>query len=148
MASHAVIRAAIHDGLDGLLELYGFLNPRDPVPDEAKLRETWRELLDSKGTTIFVAELETTLVATCTLTIVPNLTRGARPYALIENVVTHAAHRQAGFGRAVLEAAVKSAWEHDCYKVMLASGRPETGAFYESVGLKRSGKNFFEVRKE
>jgi GNAT superfamily N-acetyltransferase len=147
MASDAVVRAAIHDDLDGLLELYRFLNPGDPVPTQAKLRDAWRELLDSKGTTIFVAEHENTLVATCTLTIVPNLTRGARPYAIIENVVTHAAYRRAGFGRSVMEAALKAAWDQDCYKVMLASGRPDAVAFYEHVGLKLSRKNFFEARK-
>jgi GNAT superfamily N-acetyltransferase len=147
MASDAVIRAAIHDDLDRLLELYRFLNPRDPVPDETKLRVAWRDLLSSKGTTIFVAEFASTLVATCTLTIVPNLTRGVRPYAIIENVVTHAAHRRAGFGRSVMQAALKAAWEHDCYKVMLASGRPDAVAFYENAGLKRSGKAFFEARK-
>jgi hypothetical protein len=47
-----------------------------------------------------------------------------------------------------MEAALKAAWDQDCYKVMLASGRSEAVAFYESVGLKRSGKNFFEARKE
>jgi GNAT superfamily N-acetyltransferase len=148
MASHAVIRAAIHDDLDGLLELYGFLNPKDSIPNETKLRQAWRDLPDSKATTTLVAEHKNALVATCTLTIVPNLTRGARPYAIIENVVTHSAHRRAGFGRSVMEAALKTAWEHDCYKVMLASGRPDAVPFYESVGLKRSGKTFFEAPRE
>src|SRR5438270_2299391 len=98
MASTAAIRAAIHGDLHRLLELYKFLNPRDPIPDETKLRNAWRDLLGSKVTTTFVAELGNTLLATCTLTIVPNLTRGVRPYAIIENVVTHSAHRRAGFG--------------------------------------------------
>jgi GNAT superfamily N-acetyltransferase len=148
MVGHAVIRAAIHDDLDGLLALYRFLNPKDPVPDETKLHDAWRDLLDSKGATIFVAEVGNTLVATCMLTIVPNLTRGARPYAIIENVVTHSSYRRAGFGRAVMQAALKAAWEQDCYKVMLASGRSDAVPFYESVGLTRSRKNFFEARKE
>jgi hypothetical protein len=47
-----------------------------------------------------------------------------------------------------MQAALNTAHEQDCYKVMLASGRPAAVAFYESVGLKRSGKNFFEARKE
>jgi hypothetical protein len=38
--------------------------------------------------------------------------------------------------------------DHDCYKVMLASGRADAVAFYERVGLIRSRKNFFEARKE
>jgi GNAT superfamily N-acetyltransferase len=124
MASHAVIRAAIHDDLNGLLAVYRFLNPGEPIPDETKASRVWRDLLDSKDTTIFVAELENTPVATCQLTIVPNLTRGTRPYALIEKVLTHSAHRRAGFGRAVMQAALEAAWGHECYKVMLASGRP------------------------
>jgi predicted GNAT family N-acyltransferase len=104
--------------------------------------------LDSKGTTIFVAERENTLIATCTLTVVPNLTRGARRYAIIENVVTRSVHRRTGIGRCVMQAALKTACDQDCYKVMLASGRPDAVPFYESVGLKRSGKNCFEARKE
>jgi GNAT superfamily N-acetyltransferase len=124
------------------------LNPKDSVADAIKLRRAWCNLLNCKGTTIFVAEHENTLVATRTLTIVPNLTRGARPYAVIENVVTHSAHRRRGFGRSVMRMALHAAWDHDCYKVMLASGRADAVAFYESVGLKRSPKNFFEARKE
>jgi hypothetical protein len=49
MASHAVIRAAIHHDLNGLLALYRFLNPKDPIPDETKLRDAWRDLLDLRA---------------------------------------------------------------------------------------------------
>ncbi len=78
----------------------------------------------------------------------PNVTRGARPYALIENVVTHAQHRRKGFGRAVLGAALACAWDEGAYKVMLATGsqRPSTLRFYEKAGFKRDGKTFFEAR--
>jgi hypothetical protein len=47
-----------------------------------------------------------------------------------------------------MQAALKTAWDQDCYKVMLASGRPDAVPFYESVGLKLSRKNFFEARRE
>lgn len=43
------------------------------------------------------------LVASCTLTLTPNLTRGCRPYGVIENVVTDVGFRKRGFAKAVLE---------------------------------------------
>jgi GNAT superfamily N-acetyltransferase len=81
--------------------------------------------------------------------IIPNLTRGVRPYGLIENVVTHPGHRRTGLGRAVLSAALETAWGADCYKVMLATGfrREETLRFYEKAGFEREGKTFFEARR-
>jgi GNAT superfamily N-acetyltransferase len=96
-----------------------------------------------------VAEAAGELVSTCTLVIVPNLTRGARPYGLIENVVTHSRHRRTGLGQAVLSAALKAAWNADCYKVMLATGsrHEETLRFYEKAGFTRGGKTFFEARR-
>lgn len=79
---------------------------------------------------------------------IPNLTRGGKPYALIENVVTHANHRGAGFGRMALNAAVERAWEADCYKVMLMTGskQPSTLAFYKAAGFEQS-KTGFQVRR-
>ena len=144
-----VIRPASHDDLPGMLELYRHLNPRDPPLDAATAAAAWSTLIGSPGNTVFVADASGALVAACTLSVIPNLTRGARPYAVIENVVTHAAHRRAGLGRAVLTAALNAAWDAGCYKVMLASGRDEpTLRFYETVGFKRGGKTFFEIRRQ
>ncbi len=79
---------------------------------------------------------------------VPNLTREARPFAVIENVVTHSAHRNRGFGRAILRAAVAAAKNAGCYKVHLATGskRESTLRFYEGAGFTRDAKTYFEVR--
>ena len=85
------------------------------------------------------------LVSTCTLTMIPNLTRMGRPYGLIENVVTHPDYRKQGLGTQVLRYALNIAWEHGCYKVMLMTGskREETLLFYEKVGFKRDIKTGF-----
>lgn len=142
------IRPAVRADMASVLALYRHLNPADPTPDSTQAAKSWSALLDSALTTVFVAETAGVLAATCTLVVVPNLTRNARPYALIENVVTHADHRRRGLGQAVLGAALSAAWDADCYKVMLATGsrNPGTLEFYETVGFVRGGKTFFEAR--
>ena len=145
----ANIRPATSDDLPGVLILYRQLNPDDPVLDLAVAEPVWATLLSSGLTTPFVVEIEGLLVASCTLAIVPNLSRGARPYGVIENVVTSSDHRRTGLGRAVLQAALDKAWEADCYKVLLATGsrRESTLRFYEGAGFQRDAKTYFEVRR-
>ena len=143
------IRTATAADLAGMLALYRHLHPDEPGPDMARAAAAWAALIASDLTSVIVAEAGGAPVASCTLVIVPNLTRGALPYALIENVVTHRDHRRLGLGRAVLSAALDTAWQANCYKVMLASGsqREETLRFYEEAGFERGGKTFFQARR-
>ncbi|MGH6998059.1 MAG: GNAT family N-acetyltransferase, partial [Phenylobacterium sp.] len=144
-----LVRPATADDLSGVLALYRQLNPGDRVLDVAGAAPVWAAVLGSGLTTPFVAEIEGRLVSSCTLAIVPNLSRGARPYGVIENVVTDEGHRRSGLGRAVLEAALAKAWAADCYKVLLATGsrRESTLRFYEGVGFTRDAKTYFEIRR-
>lgn len=143
------VRLARPEDLEGMLALYRHLNPDDPPPAPAAAEAAWTALLSSPWTSVFVVEAMGRPVASCTLVLVPNLTRGARPYGVIENVVTDAAYRRRGFGQAVLKAALDRAWARDCYKVMLATGSPQesTLRFYESAGFTRGGKTFFQARR-
>ena len=132
-----------------LLALYATLGGRDPAPDTVAARAAWARMLETGGMTAFVHALpDGSLVASCTLVIVPNLTRGARPWGIIENVVTLPAHRGQGLGKAVVQAAIGAARQAGCYKVALATGRTDeaTLRFYESAGLTRGGKTYFEAR--
>jgi GNAT superfamily N-acetyltransferase len=106
-------------------------------------------MLGQPGMTVLVAEAEGRVAATCTLVVIPNLTRGARPYALIENVVTDAGRRKAGLGRAVIAAALDRAWEAGCYKAMLLTGSrdPATLRFYGGAGF-RQDKTGFQIRRK
>jgi GNAT superfamily N-acetyltransferase len=129
-----------------LLSLYAQLHARDPLPEPNKAEKAWSAMLSSGLIQIIVATEADHLVSTCTLTIVPNLTRSASPYALIENVVTDRDHRRRGLGGAVLRDALRCAWDADCYKVMLATGsqNPATLRFYEETGFRR-GKTCFQA---
>jgi GNAT superfamily N-acetyltransferase len=144
-----VIRAASGGDLAGILALYRHLNPDDPDPDAARAEAAWSAIVSAPMMTVFVAEADDRLVSSCTLVIVPNLTRAARPYGLVENVVTHAEYRNRGLARSVLKTALDAAWAAGCYKVMLATGskNPETLRFYEQSGFERGGKTFFQARR-
>jgi GNAT superfamily N-acetyltransferase len=81
----------------------------------------------------------------CNAAVIPNLTRGARPYAVVENVVTDASQRRRGIGATVLRALLERCWQRRCYKVMLMSGmsRGEVHHFYEALGFSRTSKQAF-----
>jgi len=81
--------------------------------------------------------MDETPVATCMLAVVPNLASGARPFGVIEHVVTLSNQRKRGYARLVLEYALEKAWLGGCYKVVLLSGvhRTEAHELYESVGF-------------
>lgn len=104
-------------------------------------------MLEQPGLTVFGVFVENRLVASCVLHILPNLTRGGAPYALIENVVTDKDERRQGHGRRVIGAATGAAFAAGCYKVMLLTGRTDPGVhrFYESCGFIQS-KTGFELR--
>ena len=128
--------------------LYTHLDPDDPPADDATVRPAWVIRLASPPAKVFVAEIENMISESCTITLVPNITRETTPYALIENVATHAAHRRRGLGQAVLAAALAAAWAADNCKAMLTTGsrNPETLRFYGRAGFRRGGKTFFEAR--
>ena len=140
------VRAIQRDELGQLLALYEQLHPHDPpLPMDGYLESLWDQIVDDPKLFCFVGELDGVLVASCTLTIVPNLTRGARPYGLIENVITHRDYRRRGFGTRLLQHALGVAWDRVCYKVMLLTGRKDEGVFrfYEEAGFRQGIKTGF-----
>ena len=137
------------DELTGLLNLYKHLNSDEPpLPEEVVLNQVWDSFITDPKIYCVVGDMEGRLVASCTLVIIPNLTRGSRPYGLIENVVTHPEYRKQGIGSNLLRYALQLAWEKQCYKVMLLTGRKqeETLRFYESVGFQRGIKTGFVAK--
>lgn len=136
-------RAVRSEDLAALLELYVHLNPDNASPpDDALLQPAWERIMSDPNIHCFVAEADRTLTGSCLLAVVPNLTRGARSFGVIENVVTHTDYRRQGIGRRLMRHALQTAWDAGCYKVMLLSGawREEAHRFYEELGFTRDGK--------
>ncbi len=139
------IRAAVESDLAAVQALFRHLHPQDPELPEPRVQEVWRRLVTHPGTIVFLGSLPSGLAVTsCTLHVMPNLTRNAAPYGVIENVVTHEQHRQRGYGKAVLARALAQSWQEGCYKVMLMTGskRDSTLRFYEAAGFGRDKTAF------
>jgi ribosomal protein S18 acetylase RimI-like enzyme len=143
-----IVRLACLDDLDDVLALYGHLVPDDPELDPARAMSIWADLISSDTTSVIVAELNRRVVSTCMLVVAPNLTRGGRSFAVVENVVTHPRFRNQGVATSVLRFATGEAFDRGCYKVMLSTGRKDEATlhFYESAGFTRGSKTFFEMR--
>ena len=142
------LRIAEREDIPQLLQLYRHLDPDDKEIAAGEAQERWELLKRYPGSNVFVGCLDNILVATCTLVVIPNLTRGGAPYALIENVVTSAIYRKRGYGKAVLSEAINAAWRAGCYKVMLLTGSklPATLKFYHDVGFEQN-KTGFQIRR-
>lgn len=144
-----MFREARSDDLHALLRLYRQLQPADPVLDVETLAAVFGRILASEGLYLFVMEVESRLVATAYLNVIPNLTRAASPYAVIENVVVDEAVRGTGIGKAIMAEALNAAWAAGCYKAMLLTGsrRPGTHAFYRACGLSADEKSAYVARR-
>jgi GNAT superfamily N-acetyltransferase len=143
------IRAAQPSDRRALSALYCELNPADPPwPSNAAATEALGNVLRHAGTTVLLAEVAGVCVSTCMLLVCPNFSRGGRPFALIENVVTLRDYRRRGYGRSVVQHAIELARQQGCYRVNLMTGsrREETLRFYEAAGLARGVKTAFEAR--
>ena len=140
-----MIREATKDDLKEILQLYLFLH-ETKVPEESEhLQKTWDSIINDENHHLIVCEIDGRLVASCVCVIIPNLTRNVRPYAFVENVVTHEAYRKKGYATACLDYAKQIAKDNDCYKMMLLTGskREETLNFYRNAGYNSTDKTAF-----
>ena len=144
-----MVREARREDLNQLLTLLNYLDEEEGYAHPENYTEAWEEILGAgEFMRCFVAEEGEILAATCTVVVVPNLSRDRSPYALLENLITRPGMRRRGFARAVVEAAVEYARRRGCYKVLLLSSaeRTESHAFYRSLGFDGESKKGFQIR--
>lgn len=140
-----MVREAVKEDLDELLHLYLFLHEKD-IPEQSQhLQNVWNEIISDKNHHIIVNVVDGRIVSSCVCVIIPNLTRNVRPYAFIENVVTHLDCRGKGYATECLNYAREIAKNQNCYKMMLLTGSKEqkTLNFYENAGYNSADKTAF-----
>ena len=139
------IRTVTKKDLKGLLNLYLHLN-LDFVPIiDNKIKKLWKRILKSPEQHIIVGCCDNMIVTSCVLIIVDNLTRNQRPYAIVENVVTHKDYRNRGYATEILNYAKAMAKKENCYKIMLSTSSKleSTLKFYENAGYNSQDKTAF-----
>ena len=140
-----MVREAEKRDLDALLKLYLYLHEESIPEMNEYLEKTWDQIIGDPNHHLIVNEINDQIVSSCVCVIIPNLTRNVRPYAFVENVVTHAEHRGNGYAGECLDYARKIAEKENCYKIMLLTGskKAETLKFYEKAGYNSSDKTAF-----
>ncbi len=140
-----IVREINDNDYEGLMTLYMQLHD-NPFPEkDERLTGIWENILNDRNHHIIVAEVDGMIAASCVCVIIPNLTRGQRPYAFVENVITDKDHRRQGLATACLDFAREIARRENCYKMMLLTGskKEETLHFYEQAGYNRNDKTAF-----
>ena len=109
--------------------------------------DLWAEMLarfeQDDNMYLLVVEENGVVVSSVQMAIIESLTHNIRPFAVIENVVTHEDYRNRGYASALLEKASQIAKEHTCYKVFLETGsnKESTLNFYRENGFEIDAKH-------
>ena len=141
-----IIREAAAGDAAALKVLYFEHLTKYPPEEEQDMAE-WEKILAAyekdEYNHILVAEEDGKPVSSVQLAIIRNLTHNVRPFAVIENVVTHADYRQKGYASALLRKASEIAEAHHCFKVFLETGsnRESTLNFYRQNGFEIDRKH-------
>jgi len=145
-----IIRLATETDIPRILELYQELNTtpyqtrHDRIPSMEDCRRVFSEISEIPGHELVVAEESGNVIGTLVLLIVPNLSHGALPWALVENMVVTRSYRHRGVGKSLMEYALQRARNAGCYKTTLSSNKKRRGAhrFYLSVGFESLAVGF------
>ena len=140
-----MIREITPRDFDGLMRLYMQLHD-NPFPEkDEKTLAVWQTICNDPNHHIIVAEEQGQIISSCVCVIIPNLTRNIRPYAFVENVVTHGDYRGKGYATECLNFAKEIAENENCYKMMLLTGskKESTMNFYRGAGYNSSDKTAF-----
>ncbi len=145
MNMNYTIRELENKDFQQLMELYTHLHEKDIPEMDERVSSVWETILADKNHHIIVAELNGKIISSCVCVIIPNLTRNQRPYAFVENVVTHSDFRGKGIATACLNYAREIAKSENCYKLMLLTGskNENTLNFYRRAGYNSEDKKAF-----
>ena len=135
-----IIRQAKPEDAQDLKTLYFDFLTHFPPKEEQDMNR-WADVISrfekSEDKFLLVVEEDGKAVSSVQVAIIEGLTHNVRPFAVVENVVTHGEYQNRGFASALLERATEIAKEFNCYKVFLETGsnKESTLNFYRKNGF-------------
>ena len=135
-----IIRQAKPEDAQDLKTLYFDFLTHFPPKEEQDMNR-WADVISrfekSEDKFLLVVEEDGKAVSSVQVAIIEGLTHNVRPFAVIENVVTHGEYQNRGFASALLEKATEIAKEFNCYKIFLETGsnKESTLNFYRKNGF-------------
>ena len=135
-----IIRKAKSTDANDLKVLYFDYLTKFP-PKEEQDMSLWENLLNKfkkdGNMYLLVVEEDGKVVSSVQMAIIESLAHNVRPFAVVENVVTHIDYRNKGYASALLKQASEIAKEHRCYKIFLETGsnKESTLNFYRNNGF-------------
>ena len=140
-----MIREAQREDLQDFLELLTFLHDNSIPDNETRIGNIWTKIINNRDHHLLLGHIGNKLVSSCVIVVIDNLTREQKPYAVIENVVTHPEYRNRGYASAILSAAKDIAIKDGCYKIMLMTGSKQESTlnFYRRAGYNSDDKTAF-----
>lgn len=146
--SPVTVRKAVVEDAPAIQELYGQLVGN---PNVLVLPERIAEIEQDPMTKLLVAEAAGAVVGTALVSLCSDVMFQRQPFAVVENVVVSASHRNGGIGATLMHEVERLCQAAECSKIMLLSSaaRVQAHQFFERVGyVGTSKKAFVKYRKQ
>ena len=137
---HTIRRAQAQD-IPDLLRLYAYMSGRETPAAPEAISAVFAEIAANPNQHLLAARCDGVVRSSVTVSILPSLTHGGRPYAVVEHVVTDPDFGGRGLASALLREAEKAAREAGCYKIMLITSRAGAHVhhLYQKAGCHSEG---------
>ena len=143
-----MIRTIVEEDYPEIKSLLEELAPFDASHSDVGLRADIDRINEQPNMELIGYDVDGKIAGMCTLGRVEGLSKGGRPFAVIENVVVASAHRSKGIGTTLIRSAIETARMWGCYKAILETGTRKVWklGFYEKCGLEKGEKIAFIKR--
>ena len=138
------INLASKKDLTVLNGLYADMNNK-PLMSENEIIEIWQQIEKVPDYFIYLAYLNNKAIGTFSLLFMPTMMHpDFHKSAILDSVTILSSYRGQGYGKQMMQKALKISADARCYKVTLSSNikRDRTHKFYKSLGFQQHGWSF------